>query len=313
MRSPIGPSAVVGLMLTVCGCTVALGSLPVLPTDNYARSDLYMERHGYHKTGETYGPIHRVYATGQGAPVILLHELPGLREADVELGAELGKYFEVHVPLMFGVAGQDDLARGEQEACNEKLPDDAKLFRCRTANVSQPIVKWLEQLVAATCKSELKPELKPCGIIGMCLTGTVPLSLINSNVGVKAEIKALVLAQPTLPATWRIWSSDLDIADTQIDAALDEATRQDTAILLTRYDHDLYTRHAAFDRLSRKLASRHNSEFVAKPIPGHGHSTLIRDTGRNAVTSEATFHDLLETLKRKLPHDDVRPTPRQVR
>jgi hypothetical protein len=283
-------------LVIACAAIVATAcatSLPrPIPHDSFLRSDIYMERHGYHATGTAYGSIQRVYVTGSGSRVILLHELPGLREADVLLGEELGKYFEVHVPLMFGAAGQDDFKLGLREACDD-WPYHGTQFRCRKANAKHPILADLERLVVDTCGD---PKIK-CGIVGMCLTGTVPLSLV----GASPNVVSLVLAQPTLPFTLGWWSSALDISDGEMNKALQTAGNRGTSILLTRFEDDRDTRHAAFERLSRKIGAVKGIDFVAHEVPGHGHSTLVHDTGGNAVEAELTFELVLQSLRKKLP------------
>jgi len=256
-----------------------------------------MERHGFRTAGKSYGSIQRVYVTGSGSRVILLHELPGLREEDVRLGEELGKYFEVHVPLLFGTAGQDDAALGLREACDD-WPYHGTKFHCRKADTSHQIYPELKRLVDETCGD---PSIK-CGVVGMCLTGTMPLSLVINS---PENVVSLVLAQPTLPLTLKWWSSALDISDEDIDKALRTATSRGMSILLTRFEHDHDTRHAAFERLSKKIDAVKDIgkriDFNFYEMPGHGHSTLVPDTGNNAVESELTFKRLLESLQNKLP------------
>jgi hypothetical protein len=295
MRRAASVVALAGCALAVSAC--ATSRPRSVPPDGFTRSDLYMERHGFRVTGKSYGTIQRVYVTGSGSRVILLHELPGLREGDVLLGEELGKYFEVHVPLMFGTAGQDDASLGVREACDD-WPFHGTQFHCRKADTTHPIFPNLEQLVADTCGD---PAIK-CGIVGMCLTGTMPLSLVT---GSPETVVSLVLAQPTLPVTPKWWSGALDISDAEIDKALQTATTRGMSILLTRFEHDHDTRHAAFERLGRKIdavKSRGKGiDFKPYEMPGHGHSTLIPDTEDNAVESELTFKLLLDSLQKKLP------------
>src|SRR2546423_13787079 len=49
------------------------------------------------------GACHQFYVIGNGPPVILLHELPGLIQADLDTGERLaGSGFTVISPLLFG-------------------------------------------------------------------------------------------------------------------------------------------------------------------------------------------------------------------
>jgi dienelactone hydrolase len=282
-------SLAIVLTLAVSACA-ARGVPTQIPGESLMRSDLYMERHGFRRDSRTYGPIQRVYVIGSGAPVVLLHELPGLREGDVLLGAELGKYFEVHMPLMFGVAGQDSVKLGLNQACGDEKR--GALFSCRKTGANHPITASLHQLVAETCAAD-----RTCAVIGMCLTGTLPLSLVDAS----PNVVSLVLAQPTLPLTLKWWSSALDISDAAIETALQTAADRKVSILLTRFEHDLDSRHAAFDRLKGKLRAKHGLDVEVHEVEGHGHSTLIPQTGDHAVQAELMFHLLVQSLRKKLP------------
>jgi len=191
--------------LAACCAACAMNASPNGPTaaSGFLLSDSYMEARGFRVLpAGTYAPIQRLYVTGSGKRVILLHELPGLRDADVQLAMDLGRHFEVYVPLLFGVAGQDDAAAGTRQACH------GILFHCSVdAHDEHPIMAPLRTLVRDVCRDG------PCGIVGMCLTGTVPLGLLDAS----PHVGSVVLAQPTLPIA-PFWSSALDMSDDGINA-----------------------------------------------------------------------------------------------
>jgi len=202
----------------------------------------------------------------------------------VQLAMDLGRHFEVYVPLLFGVAGQDDAAAGTRQACH------GILFHCSVdAHDEHPIMAPLRTLVRDVCRDG------PCGIVGMCLTGTVPLGLLDAS----PHVGSVVLAQPTLPIA-PFWSSALDMSDDGINASLDRAAARDASILLTRYQDDHYSRRRAVDRLKRmieaKAAATGTIRFISLEIPGGGHSTLVRDDAHHAVDAERVFQHVVDTL-----------------
>src|SRR5260221_8044068 len=80
------------VVMPLFSCALITGHAQLIPTDDYLRSDVYMQERGF--TVMTAGApalpaqfgreIRRVYVTGSGPRVILLHEMPGLRPEDVE-------------------------------------------------------------------------------------------------------------------------------------------------------------------------------------------------------------------------------------
>lgn len=292
------------LALCLSGCTLVAGHAPPIPADGYARSDVYMRRTGFTILPDPNDASHaahfgdeirRVYLAGSGPPVVLLHELPGLRPEDVELASELSEQFTVYVPLLFGVAGQSDNRLGYAQACASHL------FSCEDRDTTHPITTPLRVLVRNVCVNA------DCGIVGMCLTGSLPLWLIT-----EPHVVAIVLAQPSLPLFHPPWPipARLDISDAEIATAATVAVERGASIYLTRYRHDLISSHRAFATLTKRIASRIQSSsvrFRSLEVPGHGHSTLVRDSG-HAMQSEEGFHALIDALNATL-----RPSPASPR
>jgi len=273
--------AVVATIAGVSGCALGLrGPLPPATPDTLRQSDAHMTAAGFQVMPEAANPsqpaafnnVKRVYVTGTGrnAPrVIVLHELPGLRDGDIHVAAELGKSFEVYVPLMFGDAGQDDAGRGHRQACKTGL------FKCNDRNTRHPIVADLLAMTNQICRDA------DCGVIGMCLTGTVPLSLMAAD-----HVAALVMAQPTLPILLHIWPfKGLDISEEDTAAAMRIAESRKAAIYMVRYRHDWISGRSAFNRLRDRIAPSQDrlSFFAATEVDGASHSTLVHDPQRPEV------------------------------
>src|SRR5688572_22013207 len=96
---------VVASIAGVSGCALGLrGPLPPATPDSLRQSDSHMKQAGFAVMPDaaspsqpaTFNNVKRVYVAGAGlnAPrVIVLHELPGLRDGDIHVGAQLAESF----------------------------------------------------------------------------------------------------------------------------------------------------------------------------------------------------------------------------
>ena len=112
-------------------------------------------------------------ADGGGPPLILLHELPGLVDADLGTAQLIaGKKYTVIAPLMFGQpGGNGDFAHYCSTVCG------ADEFACHESYVTSTHVCWLRQLCGAV--RARWTDGKGVGVIGMCLTGAFPIALMS--------------------------------------------------------------------------------------------------------------------------------------
>jgi dienelactone hydrolase len=275
---------VVAVMATVSGCALGLrGPLPPPTPDGLRASDAHMKAAGFAVMPDAVTPsqpaafnnVKRVYVAGAGRNmprVIVLHELPGLRDGDIHVAAELAKSFEVYVPLLFGVAGQDDAGDGHRQACKTGL------FACNDRNTRHPIVADLLAMTREVCRDA------DCGVIGMCLTGTVPLNLLQAD-----RVTALVLAQPTLPLLLHVWPfGGLDISEADTAASMRIAEQREASIYMVRYRRDWISGRTAFNRLRDRIAPSKDklAFFGVTEVEGGGHSTLVHDPKRPDVARE---------------------------
>jgi hypothetical protein len=66
----------------------------------------------------THGGIsHPIYSTGNGPPVVVLHELPGMMPECIDLGLILAQRFRVHLPPLFGKPGEFAMAKNIARLC----------------------------------------------------------------------------------------------------------------------------------------------------------------------------------------------------
>ncbi|QPK65358.1 hypothetical protein IVG45_10695 [Methylomonas sp. LL1] len=177
----------------------------------------------------------------QAPPILLLHELPGLSPNTLHFAETLSKDFNVYVPLLFGSPNQENTFFGTL----------AYLFNgdwYERANLqgSRPITRWAS---AALDRVSTHHPGQPVGVIGMCLTGAMPLSLLDHK-----EIKAIVLAQPTLPIFGE--DDDLGISAQEWEIAKRRAIAGDIHIYGVRFEKDTIAKRAKHCRLKRELGDK---------------------------------------------------------
>jgi dienelactone hydrolase len=177
----------------------------------------------------------------QAPPILLLHELPGLSPNTLYFAEALSKDFNVYVPLLFGSPNQE----------NTFLGTLASLFSAewaeRTAlQGSRPITVW-----ASTTLDWISTHHpgQPVGVIGMCLTGAMPLSLLDHK-----EIKAIVVAQPTLPIFGEDY--DLGISAQEWEIAKRRASTGDIHVYGVRFEYDTIAKRAKHERLKKELGEK---------------------------------------------------------
>jgi len=221
-----------------------------------------------------------VYRIGprDGAPIMLLHELPGLTADDLALARRLAdERFNVYTPLLFGDFGQNSVLAGHWQACRDTM------FECSKRSARSEILDWLEPAVdwvAADANA-------PVGVIGMCLTGILPVAMLRPSV------RAAVLCQPTIPFSvipprpTGKQKSDLGLGR----ADLDRAVASDVPFLAIRYTKDPRCPRERMDLLTTTFKDR---VAVIEVDGEHCHSTL----GGNF--NLAAFEDAVRYLRVRL-------------
>lgn len=200
-------------------------------------------------------------------PVLLLHELPGLSRKTLAYAEELSQDFTVYVPLLFGSTPMHSTPRGLAAFW---LNGEWWGLESGTSD----IVKWLGALVTEIERTHPGQSI---GVIGNCLTGSLPLALLDNR-----QIHAVVLAQPTLPLTIFGNSEDvrksLGISRGEITKAQDSSAK----ILYLRFQTDCISKPEKQETLRTEFpAERFPGRVTMKEIPGSAslgervHSTLI--------------------------------------
>jgi dienelactone hydrolase len=205
------------------------------------------------------GVSHRVYAAGSGPPVILLHELPGMTPSDIRVAKLLMcDGYTVVMPLMFGSPGDDRFLHYLNTVCGKDQ------FDC-SGTRTPPAARWIRGLCTSVRKKW--DAGLGMGIIGMCLTGEFPLTLMSNE-----SIAAVVTCQPTNPfnlLTLVHLGPKAKLGITQSD--LEDAQKNSKIPFLgVRYDGDPFCPGKRFDLLTRLFPKR----FYRLDLAGHGHSSL---------------------------------------
>lgn len=215
------------------------------------------------------GITHSVYCLNDGTskpPVLLLHELTGLSPGTLAYAEELSKDFTVYVPLLFGKKGKFSPNSGLWAYWFQSewtVPSEG----------SPPLVTWLRGVVQ---KIGDRHRSHPIGVIGNCMTGPLPLALLDNP-----QVSAVVVAQPALPMRfWRQTDEDkqsLGLSDDDLQIA-----RQSTAkIYGLRFETDCMADRAKHLVLYREFGDRFldgeipASEYQPDGKPVNAHSTLI--------------------------------------
>lgn len=204
--------------------------------------------------------MHRVFSTGDGPPVVVMHELPGLTPAALRFGRRLAdRGFRVYLPLLFGEPGQDDWRASYRMLCISRE------FANLQAGVSAPIVNWLRAL--ATDLSGRHNHAK-VGAIGMCLTGAFVIPLI-----LEPCVTAPVAAQPGAPfsALFRAiglgrgaWMTQLNVSDEDVEKAVARARNDHVVLLAGRFEKDRICPAQRLDRLQTQFGDR----LLRRELPG---------------------------------------------
>jgi dienelactone hydrolase len=208
-------------------------------------------------------------------PIAVFHELPGLSDTTFGMAEWLASEgFDVHLPLLFGKPGQSSNI-GFLQMCVSR---EFAMFR---ANKDSPIVGWLRSLCRRLASDAPGGRV---GVIGMCATGGLVLSLIWDD-----SVGAAVAAQPSLP--FRRRTSAID--DGELGASLESVEKAVTSgkpVMMTAFEGD------GFCSAARQQAYR--DVFGAEAVqtyPGGAHSTLTGDT-RPEIRAE-----VLSFLRSSLP------------
>ncbi|MEX5217527.1 MAG: hypothetical protein NW701_06845 [Nitrospira sp.] len=220
-------------------------------------------------------------------PVLLLHELPGLSGKTLAYAKDLSQDFTVYVPLLFGALNSHSTLRG-----SAAFWLNGEWWGLESGE--SDIVKWLRTVVGEV---ERQHPGQSIGVIGNCLTGSLPLALLDNQ-----QINAVVLAQPTLPLT--IFRNDKEARESLgiSKDEIDQARKSSAKIYYLRFFKDCVSK---CEKLKKLRDDHHfDGRFIHHVIPysrdlvENAHSTLIGEW--SDAESGKPSKDAREEVKRFL-------------
>lgn len=223
---------------------------------------------------------HDVYERGEGPPVVIVQELPGIGPETLRLAERfVAEDFRVVLPHLFGPLGRISmLGNAARVFC---LRREFHLF---AKNASSPIVDWLRAL----CHDVRDREgVDGVGVIGMCLTGNFAISLMADD-----NVLAGVASQPSLPF---FDQEALHMSDQEIERASTRLDRHGPMIAL-RFEEDRVCTAAKFDAIAARFNGEGRERIRLRTLPGKGHSVLTLDF------SDEAGHPTLQALSEVLTY-----------
>ncbi len=223
------------------------------------------------------GITHSVFCLNDGTskpPVLLLHELTGLTPGTLAYAEALSKDFTVYVPLLFGEKGKFSPTSGLWaywfRGAVDYFPGGEWGI---PSHGSTPIVEWLRGVVQKVGERHQEQRL---GVIGNCMTGPLPVALLDNP-----QVGAAVVAQPALPLSFW-WSTDADKQSLGLSVDdLQGAQESRAKIYALRFETDCISDRAKLQTLRDQFGDRFlNGEIPANAYqvegkPTNAHSTLI--------------------------------------
>jgi dienelactone hydrolase len=210
---------------------------------------------------------HEVYFEGDGPAVVLMHELPGMTPGCLRAAKRIVECgFKVYLPLFFGHPNDYSISDGlfSTVFC---IRHEFNVF---TSNGVSPIAEWLRELcrrVYADCGN------RGVGLIGMCLTGNVVLSVM-----LEPTVRVPVMCEPALPFFHK---SALGVPEE--DLAMAKLRAASNPILAFRFESDNKCPKERFRTLREAFGENIRTvEIPTGPdnpfdIPKNAHSVLTGD------------------------------------
>lgn len=211
------------------------------------------ERAGYaHGRFEFDGIGHDVWTAGDGPPVVILHELPGVDRRTIALAERIrASGFRVVVPVLVGKAhGRSSALDVVVNSVRVCVSREIVALRQRR---SSPVVGWLTALARSEAE---RAGVGRVGVVGMCLTGGFAVAM-----AVEPAVAVAVASQPSLPFAMgplrRLpgQAGDLGMSDADLGRVRERDDPADLCVLALRYASDRIAPRARFERLVEELGA----------------------------------------------------------
>lgn len=200
---------------------------------------------------------HDVHVAGDGPPILILQELPGIGPETLALAQKLNNNgFTVYLPHLFGTFGKITMKRNLL-----RMLCIRREFNIFLKGKQSPVAAWMGALASHIREREGSEGV---GVIGMCLTGSFALSLMAEDAVVGG-----VASQPALPVRGHehLHMSEADVANARAGM---EAKGTGLAM---RYSCDKLSTRTHLRALEQAFGELLETETYA----GDGHSLLTLD------------------------------------
>ncbi|MEX1364925.1 MAG: dienelactone hydrolase family protein [Nannocystaceae bacterium] len=243
------------------------------------------------------GETKDVYERGEGPPVIVMAEIPGITPRVLDFARRVVDHGMTAVlPQLFGTPGAPPtplaLARTIAHACISRE------FAMLARREASPVTEWLRALA----RSLHEASGGPVGAVGMCLTGNFALTL-----ALDPWLMAPVLSQPSLPLRIPGGARALHASEHTQQTVARRVRDEGLSVLGLRFTHDPMCPRARFEALSDLLGDGFESiEIDSGPGNPHGHrrmahsvltEDLIDDEGQ---PTRRAMERVLEFLQQRL-------------
>jgi dienelactone hydrolase len=197
---------------------------------------------------------HPVYVRGEGPPIIIWQELPGIIPETITLANKMADAgYTIYLPHFLGPLGKFAMGRNIL-----KLLCIRREFHLFAARKSSPITNWMRALCHEV---QSRHDGAQIGTLGMCLTGNFALTLMADD-----SVIGGVAAQPSLPM---FKQAALHMSDDEV-AAAKAAMSQKGPALAMRYSGDPLCKAVKLDAIREAFGNG----VVTHTINGKGHATL---------------------------------------
>ncbi|MCG8490351.1 MAG: dienelactone hydrolase family protein [Sneathiellales bacterium] len=210
----------------------------------------------------------RVYVSGEGPAVIVMHEMPGISPHVARFARwvrEAG--FTVYLPSLFGRDGA--VPEAEEGGKIFQRVCISREFHVMGGGKTSPVVSWLRALAAMASRECGGSSV---GAVGMCFTGNFAISMM-----IEPVMKAAVACQPSLPLDA---PAALEMSDEDAGAIAERLKSEDLTVRGYRFEGDQFCMAARFKtyrekfgdhfegkELSDQSANSETSPFFAAHIP----------------------------------------------
>jgi dienelactone hydrolase len=215
----------------------------------------------------------KVYVKGSmgDPPVLLLHEIPGLLPETVCFAdALVRRGYRVYMPLFFGRFGRHASALRRMAVCA------GPNINCVSTRES-PVVSKLRTLRDRIAAQHGGRKL---GVIGMCMSGGMPLALAEKNV------EAVVLSQPALP--FPLTAATRRALGVSVGSLL-KAKSAEVFVLRIRFERDCLVPQERFDAIAEAIPADHLETIQVPSTDPREHSVLTVES-HNPHAREAIEH-----------------------